>query len=243
MQALFAVVAPCWAGEAEIVNVYFSRPRTRERDRFWLRARAARPTSQAYAARARGDADRDHRQHRRSSRDFCPAPKDVRLRSELAIAPDQVVVGHFSNLAPNKRPLDIVASARVVLRAAPRVPYLVAGTGALRAEMEARVRESALAGAFRFVGETRLPGVRTPGGGHASGHSRLAVGYAGSRLLRALRPPSRRCSPCVHLRRAGMSDVHGRGERRSSTTWDASSKTVACGRYRVVSKPRGRPRS
>ncbi len=46
MAAVVAVAAPYWAGEAEVVRAYFSRPRTRVQDLFWLRAQAykeARP--------------------------------------------------------------------------------------------------------------------------------------------------------------------------------------------------------
>lgn len=46
MAAVVAVAAPYWAGEAEVVRTYFSRPRTQAQDLFWLRAQAykeARP--------------------------------------------------------------------------------------------------------------------------------------------------------------------------------------------------------
>lgn len=46
MAAVVAEAAPYWAGEAEVVRAYFSRPRTRVQDLFWLHAQAykeARP--------------------------------------------------------------------------------------------------------------------------------------------------------------------------------------------------------
>lgn len=46
MVSVIAVAASYWAGEAEVVRTYFSRPRTRDQDLYWLRAQAykeARP--------------------------------------------------------------------------------------------------------------------------------------------------------------------------------------------------------
>lgn len=46
MAAVITAAAPYWAGEAEVVQTYFSRPRTRDQDLFWLKAQAykeARP--------------------------------------------------------------------------------------------------------------------------------------------------------------------------------------------------------
>jgi hypothetical protein len=46
INSIIAVAAPYWAGEAEVVRTYFSRPRTSAQDLFWLRAQAykeARP--------------------------------------------------------------------------------------------------------------------------------------------------------------------------------------------------------
>lgn len=46
MASVIAIAAPYWAGEAEIVRTYFSRPRTRVQDLYWLKAQAykeARP--------------------------------------------------------------------------------------------------------------------------------------------------------------------------------------------------------
>jgi hypothetical protein len=46
MTSVVARAAPYWAGEAEVVRSYFSRPRTRDQDLFWLSAQAykeARP--------------------------------------------------------------------------------------------------------------------------------------------------------------------------------------------------------
>jgi hypothetical protein len=46
MVAVVAAAAPFWAGEAEVAQAYFSRPRTQDQDLAWLRAQAykeARP--------------------------------------------------------------------------------------------------------------------------------------------------------------------------------------------------------
>jgi len=40
MTTVISAAAPYWAGEAEVVRTYFSRPRTRAQDFFWLRAQA-----------------------------------------------------------------------------------------------------------------------------------------------------------------------------------------------------------
>ncbi|MGE0684430.1 MAG: hypothetical protein AB7P69_26430 [Candidatus Binatia bacterium] len=46
INSIIVVAAPYWAGEAEVVRTYFSRPRSQAQDLFWLRAQAykeARP--------------------------------------------------------------------------------------------------------------------------------------------------------------------------------------------------------
>jgi glycosyltransferase involved in cell wall biosynthesis len=84
---------------------------------------------------------------------FRPAPKDPSLLRALEIEPDQPVIGHLTNLRPGKRPLDLVASAAIVLQAHPRAIYLVIGDGPLRGEMEDACRAARLRTSFRFVGE------------------------------------------------------------------------------------------
>lgn len=83
---------------------------------------------------------------------FRPRAKDRRLLRDLRIAAGDAVVGHFSTLQPAKRPLDIVESAAVVLRAYPGCCYLVAGEGPGRPAMERLARQHGIAAQFRFVG-------------------------------------------------------------------------------------------
>lgn len=84
---------------------------------------------------------------------FRPAQKDRALLDELHIAPGRLVVGHASVLRPMKRPIDIVDSAALVLRARPETVYLVIGEGPCRSEMEERAARHGIASSFRFVGE------------------------------------------------------------------------------------------
>ena len=83
---------------------------------------------------------------------FVPAPKDERLRRELDVDGDRVVIMHVSNLKPLKRALDIVESATVALRQNPRLIYVIVGDGIDRQRMEAACREHGIGDRFRFVG-------------------------------------------------------------------------------------------
>jgi 2-deoxystreptamine N-acetyl-D-glucosaminyltransferase/2-deoxystreptamine glucosyltransferase len=83
---------------------------------------------------------------------FAPRPKDPSLMAMLAVGRDDVVVGHASKLAPEKRPLDIVLSAERALRSNPRLLYLILGDGPLRAAMQEACARSGVADRFRFAG-------------------------------------------------------------------------------------------
>jgi len=75
------------------------------------------------------------------------------LLRALRIPSHAPVVGHFSTLRPVKCPLDIIASARIVLRSRPDAMYLVVGDGPSRAETEELARQTRVADRFRFAGE------------------------------------------------------------------------------------------
>jgi glycosyltransferase involved in cell wall biosynthesis len=84
---------------------------------------------------------------------FRPAPKDQQLLRDLHLAPDQVVVSHFSTLKPGKRPFDILSSAELVLTANPHIVYLIVGEGPCRQEMEEFGKQRGIATGFRYVGQ------------------------------------------------------------------------------------------
>jgi glycosyltransferase involved in cell wall biosynthesis len=79
---------------------------------------------------------------------FHPRPRDPALAAELGIGRDEVVLAHFSNLIPVKRPLDLAAAAPLALAHEPRLLFLIVGDGPLRAELEAAAGP---AERFRFV--------------------------------------------------------------------------------------------
>ena len=83
---------------------------------------------------------------------FSPRPSDPGLRRELAIAEDDVVVVHASNLKPIKRAQDLVESAAIALRSDPRLVYVVVGDGPCRRDIEEACTRSGIARRFRFVG-------------------------------------------------------------------------------------------
>ena len=87
-----------------------------------------------------------------------PVPLDRRAWQEAVAlheagvgSGDRIVV-HASNLKALKRPLDVVACARIALERDPCLVFVVAGDGPLRAAMEEEARRAAIAGHFRFVG-------------------------------------------------------------------------------------------
>jgi glycosyltransferase involved in cell wall biosynthesis len=83
---------------------------------------------------------------------FSPGPKPPDLLHALAIDRRAIVVGHFANLAPLKRPMDVVESAARALALDPSLVHLVVGDGPYRAAMEARCRELGIRPRVRFVG-------------------------------------------------------------------------------------------
>ena len=85
-------------------------------------------------------------------RKFFSRPKDRALLRRLGIDAEQPIVVHASNLKTLKRPLDLVDSAREVLRQRPDTVYVVVGDGPCREIMEQACAKQSLAGHFRFVG-------------------------------------------------------------------------------------------
>ncbi len=83
---------------------------------------------------------------------FCPQPKDERLLHQLSIPKGHVVVAYPANLHGRKRPLDLLSSAELVLRAVERIVYVVVGEGPMRKLMEEVCSEKGIMERFRFVG-------------------------------------------------------------------------------------------
>jgi glycosyltransferase involved in cell wall biosynthesis len=79
---------------------------------------------------------------------FRSAPERERVRAELGLGPEAVVLGHVGRFDPQKNHaflLDIIAAAR---RIEPRVRPLLIGDGPLRPAMERRASELGLAAIF-----------------------------------------------------------------------------------------------
>jgi glycosyltransferase involved in cell wall biosynthesis len=83
---------------------------------------------------------------------FHPGPPSPELRSALGITDRDIVVAHASNMKAQKRPLDIVEAAALALARDERLLFVIAGDGALRAEMEAECERRGLSDRFRFIG-------------------------------------------------------------------------------------------
>lgn len=82
---------------------------------------------------------------------FLPRPTPEALKRQLRLPADAIVAMHVSNLKALKRPLDVVASARLALEADPRLVYVIVGDGPLRGELESAVDER-WRRSFRFIG-------------------------------------------------------------------------------------------
>ncbi|MGA2174075.1 MAG: glycosyltransferase [Verrucomicrobiota bacterium] len=83
---------------------------------------------------------------------FLAARNDLAFRARLGIAPADFVVGKIARLFHLKGHEDLMAAAPVVLQRHPQTKFLLVGDGALRAELEGRVRAMGLAGNFIFAG-------------------------------------------------------------------------------------------
>ncbi len=76
-------------------------------------------------------------------------------RAELGLAADTPVVGMIACLKPQKAPLDFVELAAAVAAARPDTRFFIAGDGALRAAVEARLAHHALSARCALLGWRR----------------------------------------------------------------------------------------
>ncbi len=84
---------------------------------------------------------------------FAPVPPAVaRLRVELQIPDDHLVVGMVGCLKPQKAPVDFVRAAARVVATCPRTTFFIAGDGVLRSAVQAAVQRHGLEGRFRLLG-------------------------------------------------------------------------------------------
>ncbi len=79
-----------------------------------------------------------------------PSPEEV--RSELAISPEDVVIGKIARLFELKGHDDVLAVAPSVLQRFPRVRFLFVGDGSLREPLQRRARELGVAERVTFRG-------------------------------------------------------------------------------------------
>lgn len=84
---------------------------------------------------------------------FAPTVKSPSLLSAHAIGDDRVVIGFVGHVRPEKRLLDIVAAAEIVIRSDPRALFLVVGDGPSLPEARQLVARMSLDQHFRFAGE------------------------------------------------------------------------------------------
>jgi glycosyltransferase involved in cell wall biosynthesis len=75
-----------------------------------------------------------------------------RVRRELSVSPETVVVGTVGNLKAQKAPLDFVEAARRAHAEDPRLRFVYAGDGELRADVERAITRASLGGVVRLLG-------------------------------------------------------------------------------------------
>ena len=83
------------------------------------------------------------------------------VRKELGFEEDDVVIGKIARLFHLKGHDDLIESAAMVVRANPRVKFLLVGDGILRESLERRIAELRLTNHFRLVG--LVPPAEVPG--------------------------------------------------------------------------------
>jgi glycosyltransferase involved in cell wall biosynthesis len=71
--------------------------------------------------------------------------------------PEMTTVATLANLRPEKGLLQLVEAAAIVMRRAPRARFVIWGEGALRTDLEARIRTLGLTGRVEMRGATRDP--------------------------------------------------------------------------------------
>jgi glycosyltransferase involved in cell wall biosynthesis len=83
---------------------------------------------------------------------FLTATNDRQLRARLGLAPDDIVIGKIARLFKLKGHDDLFAIAPTLVRACPRVKFLLVGDGPWRARLETRARSLGLEKHVVFTG-------------------------------------------------------------------------------------------
>lgn len=78
-----------------------------------------------------------------------------RVRAELGIAPDEVVIGTAVVLSEQKGITYLIEAAKSVLERVPKARFVIAGDGPLRVQLEQQVAKAELGDRFRLVGYRR----------------------------------------------------------------------------------------
>ena len=84
--------------------------------------------------------------------EFCPATPAPAQRARLGVGERDLIVLHASNMAPVKRPLDVVAAAERSIRQDPRLQFVIAGDGPGLADMRTAADEAGIADRIHFLG-------------------------------------------------------------------------------------------
>jgi len=83
---------------------------------------------------------------------YLTAPNDPALRQKLGLAPDFFVIGKIARLFELKGHDDLLAVAPKIVKACPRVKFLLVGDGVLRPALEAQIKQAGLEKHFVFTG-------------------------------------------------------------------------------------------
>jgi len=83
---------------------------------------------------------------------FLNAKNDAGLRARLGLQPDDIVVGKIARLFKLKGHDDLIAIAPELVRANPRLKFLIVGDGEWRTRLEARIRDAGMERHFIFTG-------------------------------------------------------------------------------------------
>ena len=84
--------------------------------------------------------------------DIVPTRPPATLKAELGIRPERVLIGTAGRLAPVKGYDRLIRVAAIVKKEAPQVCFLIAGEGALRAELQRLIEDLDLHDTVRLVG-------------------------------------------------------------------------------------------
>jgi len=83
---------------------------------------------------------------------YLMAPNDLALREKLGIGPEDFVIGKIARLFELKGHDDLLSIAPKVVKACPRVKFLLVGDGILRPSLEAQIKQAGLEKHFIFTG-------------------------------------------------------------------------------------------